>query len=276
MENEFKRLMEIIENVDENEYPETIDIVKENISDDDGDGVVWEDSFEIANQLADADSDKVMPKLVADYVIDVYLEEIESENAEAMNNLGALYYGGRCGEQSYEKAVKYYTMAAEHGNRLATQNLGYCYYYGRNVPVDYKKAYHYFIKGALDHHLNSLYKIGDMYKNGYYVEKDEREAFIIYSTCYREMDDECAYRMGADICLRMGNAFFYGTGTEVNYSTALEFYKEAEKWYYIQIKNGDIFGRKGLESVIEKMNIIRDKLNSELPGYEWNEEYGRK
>ena len=44
----------------------------------------------------------------------------------------------------YAQAVKYYTMADEHGERQATENLGYCYYYGRSVEVDYKKAYHYF------------------------------------------------------------------------------------------------------------------------------------
>lgn len=134
-----------------------------------------------------------------------------------------------------------------------------------------KKAYHYFVKGALDNHLNSLYKIGDMYKNGYYVEKDEKEAFYIYTHCYKQMTEFCAKLIGADICMRMGNVYFYGIGTEKNYETALKYYQEAEQHYYRKIRNGDFFAKKGLEGVIEKQNEIRKILLDELPDFNWRE-----
>ena len=88
--------------------------------------------------------------------------EIGAGNADAMNDLGALYYDGSRGfEQSFEKAVRYYSMAAENGSRQAQENLGYCYYYGRDGEPDYEKAFHYFALGAFDGHLVSLYKIGE-------------------------------------------------------------------------------------------------------------------
>lgn len=262
----YNKLVGILQNIDTEKYPEITSIIEYNISDD---GTVYMDAFEFAAELHNADSAEILPKEVSDLMIEIYLEEIENQNADAMTNLGSLYYTGRCGEQNYEKAVKYYTMADSYGERQATENLGYCYYYGRTGEVDYKKAYHYFIKGALDNHLNSLYKIGDMYKNGYYVEKDEREAFYIYTHCYDQMTEDCAELIGADICMRMGNVYYYGIGTDKNYEHALKFYQEAERYYYKKISNGDFFAKKGLEGVIEKQREIRKVLINNLPSFEW-------
>ena len=110
-----------------------------------------------------------------------------------------------------------------------------------------------------------------MYKNGYYVEKDEKEAFYIYTHCYEQMTEVCAELIGADICMRMGNVYFYGIGTEKNYETALKYYQEAEQHYYRKIRNGDFFAKKGLEGVIEKQNEIRKILLDELPDFNWRE-----
>ena len=262
----YNKLTNILSTVDAEKYPDICSIIECNLG---SDGFVYVDAFDLAVELHDADGAEVLPKDVADLLIEIYLEEIENENADAMTNLGSLYYTGRCGEQNYEKAVKYYTMADKHGERQATENLGYCYYYGRTGEVDYKKAYHYFVKGALDNHLNSLYKIADMYKNGYYVEKDEREAFYIYRHCYEQMTNGHADMIGADICLRMGNVYYYGIGTEKNYELALKYYQEAEQHFYRKINNGDFFARKSLEDVIEKQDRIRKELLKDLPKFTW-------
>ncbi len=262
----YNRLTDILATIDAGKYTDIVSIIECNIDDD---GTVYMDAFDFADAIHCADETEVLPKKAADLLIEIYLEEIDNGNAAAMTNLGSLYYTGRCGEQNYEKAVRYYTMADQHGERQATENLGYCYYYGRTGEVDYKKAYHYFVKGALDNHLNSLYKIGDMYKNGYYVEKDEREAFYIYSHCYEQMTEVCADLIGADICMRMGNVYFYGIGTQQNYELALKFYQEAELYYYKKINNGDFFAKKGLADVIEKQNEIRKILFDNLPSFDW-------
>lgn len=106
-------------------------------------------------------------------------------------------------------------------------------------------------------HLNSLYKVADMYKNGYYVEKDECEAFRLYRHCYEQMNEICAQYIGADICMRMGDVYYFGIGTEEDFTKALKFHQEAENYFYIKLKNGDFFARRGLDNVIKKQ-----KLNS--------------
>lgn len=262
----YEKLKSILEKLDIEKYSETFDVISYII---DEDANVYCTPFDIACDLHNSDQAEVMPKCVADFVIEIYLDEIKKENAGAMTNLGSLYYTGRCGEQNYEKAIKYYTMADEHGERQATENLGYCYYYGRSVPIDYEKAFHYFVKGALDNHLNSLYKIGDMYRNGYYVKKDEKEAFYIYRHCYEQMTEKCAELIGADICVRMGNVYYYGIGTSKNLELALKYYQQAEQYFYVKLKNGDYFSQQGLMDVLEKQNLIRAEITKKLPNFDW-------
>lgn len=262
----YQKIVDVLATLDRDSYPEIACTLDGAISED---GEVFYDAYDLADELCEADTAKLLPSDVATLIMEIFLEEIEGGNAGAMTDLGSLYYTGRIGEQSYEKAVEYYTMADKLGERQATENLGYCYYYGRLGEVDYKRAYHYFVKGALDNHLNSLYKIGDMYRYGYYVDKDEEEAYRIYNHCYREMDDYCAELIGADICKRMGEVYFYGIGTAINYELALKMYQEAERYFYRKIRGGDFFARKGLCDVLERLSEIREVLLRDLPRYEW-------
>ena len=105
-----------------------------------------------------------------------------------------------------------------------------------------------------------------------YVEQDENEAFYIYSHCYRNLNDDYIQLIGADICRRMGDAFYLGIGVEKRYELALRFYQEAEQNFYIKIKNGDFFAREGLEYVIERQAQVRNIILSYLPDFEWTEE----
>ena len=83
------------------------------------------------------------------------------------------------------------------------------------------------------------------------------------------MNEVCAELIGADICMRMGNVYFYGIGTEKNYEMALKYYQEAEQHYYRKISNGDFFAKKGLEDVIKKQNETRQILLGKLPDFNW-------
>ena len=222
----------------------------------------FEDNCMIAARLAFCNPNEVIPENIREFVSLAYLDAIEDDDDAAMLDLGSLYYTGRIGEQSYSEAVKYYKMAYERGNLIAAENLGYCYYYGRDVEVDYKAAYHYFIKPALSGRLESIYKIGDMYAKGLYVEKDEDIAFMLYDKAYQAIDDDCD--VIGDICLRMGNCFYYGTGCEPDLQTALFFYQRSELYYYTQLRNGDYFKKKMLDGVIEKINKIREQLKKEI------------
>ena len=81
------------------------------------------DLMELAEDLQDADETVEMHPDVAKFVVSVYESEIEDGNSDAMCNLGAMYYVGRFGEQSYEKAFELYEMSYEAGNIQAAENL---------------------------------------------------------------------------------------------------------------------------------------------------------
>ena len=230
----------------------------------------YEDTaYAVTVAIYDCDKKELLPKEIANLLIEIYEDEVKEKNHNAICDYGSLYYTGRIGEQNYEKAVYYYDMAAKLGNRQAQENLGYCYYYGRTGAVDYKKAYHYFVKGALDGHLISLYKIGDMYKNGYYVEKDENEAYCIYKHCLECLNDVNTPILGADVHIRIADCLFNGTGIDINIARALEHYQTAERLYWNRLQEGDFLIKKQYERSIDMQAKARAEMKKDLPKFEW-------
>ena len=261
------KVNEVYSMLDAEAFPETMDYLASIM---DSDGTVSEEPYEIATQVMLCDKLQEFPEFMIDFVAELYEVETAAGNAEAMNDLGAHYYGGNHGfPQDFTKAVAYYKQAAANGSRQAQENLGYCYYYGRDMKKDYEKAFHYFALGAFDGHLISLYKIGDMYLNGYYVEKNEEEAFAIYMRCLNTMTDEAAPEAAGPVFLRIGNMLLNGLGTEADAKGALICYQKAETFLYDMVKGGDVMYKKSLQAAIDGQAKARAKLSLELPDNDW-------
>ncbi len=64
----------------------------------------------------------------------------EQGDANAQNNIGAMYAAGRGVPQDYAKALKWFQLAAEHGHAGAQNNLGIMYDRGEGVPRDDAEA----------------------------------------------------------------------------------------------------------------------------------------
>ena len=261
--SEFNDIIAILNAED---YPETYDFISMLLASDEKE---YPSNYDMVTALVKCDARLSMHKVVFDFVVELYEAEIENKNANAMNDLGALYYDGHGCVQDFGKAVYYYNMAAENGNKVAQENLGYCYLYGRDVEVDYEKAFHYFALGAFEGYLISLYKIGDMYQKGYYVKKNEAEAFRIYERCMDMMTDDAAKLVAGPVYLRLGNAFLYGTGTEPNAKTALICYQNAERFLFDMVNGGDVMYKKSLQAAIDGQAKARAKLTETLPEKQW-------
>lgn len=207
----------------------------------------------------------------------VYAAAIENEDADRINNYGALFYDGRIGEQNFKKAAELYKIADRLGNPNATCNLGYIYYYGRTGEPDYQQAYKYFSKSALrDEDPIAYYKLGDLFKNGYYVEKDLNAAFTLYEKSYdlySDDDEDFVYgeywSRRADAAFRLGDCYLNGLGVEADPMEALKYLQEAERGFVHRISNGDYFVRKMLSATIEKENEARQRLSASLPSDDW-------
>jgi len=197
---------------------------------------------------------------------------VENKDSEAFLTLGALYYSGETEfvKQDYKSAEYYYNEALNlkplnfNYNTTALNNLGYCYYYGRNNEPDYKKAFQCFGKAAYLNHPNAMYKIGDMYEKGLYVKKCLNTAFYWYKKSYAYSGND-HYNL-ASVSQRIGRAYLYGEGTEINLLRALKYLQIAEKHFYSLAINKPIlsnsnFVNKPLKFTQELLEKVRRQLN---------------
>ena len=261
-------IQDVLVMLDVAELPETYRYLSSLLGDDD---VVSAPPYVIATTILGLDEPQRFPDFLIGFITDMFELEIAEGNDDAMNDLGAQYYDGSRGfEQSFEKAVQYYTMAAEKGNRQAQENLGYCFYYGRVGKPDYEKAFHCFALGAFDGHLVSLYKIGDMYLNGLYVPRNEKEAFYIFMRCIETMTPQAEGRVAGPVYLRLGRMFLDGIGTEQNLKSSLICFQKAETFLYDMVLNGDAMYRKSLQSAIDGQAKARERLAQKLPETRWD------
>ena len=67
-------------------------------------------------------------------------------------------------------------MSAAGGNTIAMTRLGYMYGNGNGVPVDYQKAVEWYTKAADSGSSEAAWNLGNLYMGGYGVTKDVEEA----------------------------------------------------------------------------------------------------
>lgn len=92
----------------------------------------------------------------------INLSEIvkNSECSYAQNYLGYSYWNGIGIEKDLEKAIKFYTKAAEQGSVFALNNLGYSYLNGIGVEKDLEKAIKFYTKAAEQGNASALNNLG--------------------------------------------------------------------------------------------------------------------
>lgn len=97
-----------------------------------------------------------------------YFERISnnSNDANALYNLGWHYAEGKGISQDYQKALYYYKKAADLGNSNACNNLGCMYNSGKGVARDYSLAVRYFQKGADLGYATACNNVGSCYEYG--------------------------------------------------------------------------------------------------------------
>lgn len=193
---------------------------------------------------------------------------IDEVNADSLVNLGAAYYNGTDGlKQDFNIAFKYYNLAAKMGNIIALSNLGYCYMYGRGVPKDMDMAFSCFQKAADGGDVNATYKIGDFYmwgKNA--VEVDKQKAVEYYVKAYKMATDEARTDNFdlfnfPDVCIRLADCYFYGTGKEQDYEKALNLYMTATSFFDLRIELGDEFSDDLYARAVSGVQKCKRQLN---------------
>ena len=259
-------LQKIVNETKGTDYSQTFDVAMKALSSEEGSTTI----FDVAYAFHQCDTDKTMPGSVLEYLKTVYQIGIDEGDPVCMNNMGSLYYTGRCGIKDYKKAKKYFEMSAKTGYPLSAENLGYIYYYGLDTDIDYEKAYKYFSMAALQGRVESIYKIGDMFRYGYYVDKSPAVTCVLYHRAYNMSDQEENCECIGNIMKRLGDLFCEGIGCDPDPKTALVYYQNAEVHFYRQIENGDAFAGKDLDYVIKAQAKLRKQISKSLPDMDWN------
>lgn len=90
----------------------------------------------------------------------------EVYSSEGPKSLGVRYLLGRGVPKNDEKALYYFSKAANEGDVFAQNEVAYLYAAGKGTPRDYGKALLYYRKAAEQDLASAQYSLGLMYARG--------------------------------------------------------------------------------------------------------------
>ncbi|SDN96923.1 TPR repeat [Prevotella communis] len=187
----------------------------------------------------------------------------------ALNTLGWLYYSGMGVAKDYIKYHKLQLQAAQAGCRAAQRNLAYDYRQGKGVRKNLKLAYEWQLKAAnggwqdaqlcmaIDYLLGDAYVGKDVLKAQQWFEKainsGSLSAMVKYGIAIEEGEIKVdnayekaflLYKKAAVMnyywaFYSLGNCYYYGQGTEKNYTHAFRWYSRIADIYTEMLLRGE-------------------------------------
>ena len=119
--------------------------------------------------------------------IDALRARAEAGVAEAQLDLGFMYANGRSVPQDYEKAERWYWLAADQGHTTAQNGLGFMYENGAGVPQDDIEAVRWYRLAADQGHARAQSNLAIMYENGKGVPQDYVQAYMWFNLAASRM-----------------------------------------------------------------------------------------
>lgn len=89
-----------------------------------------------------------------------------TKSLEWLIEQGDLYQHGIDVEKSYEKAIYYYSIAADRGSSEGERRLGYMYANGYGVIQSSEQALYWWLKAADKNDAKAQFNIGNSYNDG--------------------------------------------------------------------------------------------------------------
>lgn len=174
------------------------------------------------------------------------IEELElialNGDRELQYQIGLLYQFGEDVKRDYDKAFKYFKMAAENGNPDAQCELGRIYCTGEGVEQDYKEGFKWFKLASNQNNELAHGNIAFMYEKGYGVNQDYKQAFRYYMMA-AEHGNILAQKT-------ISNMYAKGLGIEKNV-------EEANRWFKIAYEQEKV----GYE---QSYNVLQDEVYDEI------------
>lgn len=177
-------------------------------------------------------SDNIMPNYDKAYYW--FEKAAKSNNNEALNSLGMIYFAGLGKDKNFKNAEEYFLKANKYGNKDAKLNLAELYRvkdFGRSP--DFEKAKNWYLLGVQDNPSRAYEGLSKMY----FDQGKYEEAFDFSKKSAELGNQEAQYNLGV----------FFEQGVYVKKDK-----KQAEYWYEKSAKQGHI-------NAINNLNILRGK-----------------
>lgn len=137
----------------------------------------------------------------------------------AINNLGSLYYSGIGTEKDYLKAATLFDEAAKLGNVEASVNLAFIYLSGSNVGKNSRAAMELFKKAAGKGNPTAKFMLGYAYYKGFIYPQDYGKAVKLIREAANAEYSEAQYVLA--------EMYLNGHGITQNYGNAVKFLRLA-------------------------------------------------
>lgn len=162
--------------------------------------------------------------------ISYYKKAAEGDNAEALYNLGTLYYNGEGVDEDSAKAFGYFRRSAELNYARAFFMLGDYYFEGAEpVAQDYAMAVKW-LRLAFENDAKNAWKAaGELavcLQNGLGTAQDDKEAFRMLSYIDDKLEDFWS-PLDSRIYTALGVAYSFGRGVERDVEQGLGYLDEA-------------------------------------------------
>lgn len=190
--------------------------------------------------------------------IEWYTKAAERGSTAGQYNLGLIYYKEGI-TNDYGKSVYWMSKAAENGNIHAMVDMGIIYAEGKALEQDYIKAKYWYEKAAEEGgNMKAMNSLGGLYAEGNGVVKDYTKALEWYLKA-----GDYGFALA-----NVGILYFEGEGVEKDYEKALEYFEKAEtkitdNYTIYNCISSCYFHLKNYEKSIENLNKVL-KLNPEF------------
>lgn len=130
--------------------------------------------------------------------IELLSKAAELGEPSAQSVLGSVYSLGACGQKAdAAKGLHWYMKAAQMGNALAQLKVGDAYLDGELIHRDYEKALEYFTKAANQNEISAIQRLGTILDVGAEeIQPDKAASFQWYMKGASLEDAECQYGVG--------------------------------------------------------------------------------
>jgi len=177
-----------------------------------------------------------------------YTKAAEKGNVIAQYNLGDIYDSGNGVNQDFVKAAYWFRKAADQGDAMAQCSLGNCYFNGDGMQVDYNQAAYWFRKAAMQGNAVGQRCLGICYDEGKGLPQDYELAIEWYEKAAAQGDAVAQFNLG--------RSYANGEGVKKDLKKAAEWFKKAaatDPNVLTDLRNAAQNGDKDAKKILKEM-----------------------